>query len=103
MKVVNVYDYGGVAPAIKAGVIFCGRPTVLGNPFPLNGEATRGKAIDFYRRWLYTRLVEGDERVIAALEAIKEDDLLGCFCAPKACHCDIIIKAWYWWKEKKDV
>jgi hypothetical protein len=102
MKVVNVYTYGGVDKAKRAGVVYCGRPGPLGNPFEIEGEVTREKAIDFYRRWLYDRLVEGDEKVIAALEALKEDSLLGCFCSPKKCHCDIIIKAWYWYKENKD-
>jgi hypothetical protein len=104
MKVVNVYDYGGREAAEAASVVYCGRPSPLGNPYSHMGNTlakfrvkNRDEALDKYRRWLYHELTNGNKQVIEALENLKENDVLGCFCKPKACHCDIIIAAWKWW------
>jgi hypothetical protein len=103
MQIVNIRDYkGSITSAIKAGVIYCGRPSPLGNPFKVDTEEKRKEAIDKYRSWLYTQLRSGNTKVISALEELKEDSVLGCWCKPLDCHCDIIIKAWYWWKTEKN-
>lgn len=109
MKVVNVYHYGGRQQAEAAGVTFCGRPTALGNPYSHKPNTlakfrvkTRQEAIDKYRPWLYNELVNGNQEVIKALEALKEDSVLGCFCKPLDCHCDIIVKAYHWWRNYRD-
>jgi hypothetical protein len=101
MKVVNVRDYGGLAKAIAAGVVYVGRPTVLGNPYTHLGGvpgtirvASRAVAIRKYRRWLHEKLEQRDVEVIAALDRLNETDFLGCWCMPQACHAEIIIAAW---------
>lgn len=115
MEVVNVNDYGGVRQAVRAGVKFCGRPSALGNPCsepgnpcPVCGlthfghrmvQLTHCRSLECYRRWLWGRIVSGDRAVMLALSALKGDDLLGCFCHPKPCHCDIVIKAWHWCRD----
>jgi hypothetical protein len=99
LKVVNVKDYGGLQAATKAGVIYCGRPNPLGNPFRLD-KFSREEAISNYRVWLYHQLINNNRKIISTLEELKEDSVLGCWCKPLACHCDIIIKAWYWWRNK---
>jgi len=101
MLVVNVRDYGGVFKAIKEGVVYVGRPGALGNPFVLHNEEGRQTAIDSYRRWLYERLSSGDQAVIAALEALREHSIIGCWCKPLACHGDVIVSAWKWWMGQK--
>ena len=75
--------------------IYIGRPSVLGNPFPMQGEATRAQVIHDYEDWLAEQLLDPSSPVsreihrLAAL-ARKQDLCLVCFCAPKACHADII-------------
>lgn len=106
MKVVNVHDYGGIGPAEKAGVQYCGRPTVLGNPYShklVPGTikvATRELAVECYRKWLWRKIQAGDQEVLGALRLLDDASLLGCWCAPQACHCEILIKAWNWLKQE---
>lgn len=113
MEVVNVKDFvGGVVEARRQGVVYCGRPSPLGNPCsepmapcptcglvhfgPKMVQLTECRSIECYRKWLWQRIKGRDPAIMRALRALKPDDLLGCWCAPKACHCDVIIKAWEW-------
>jgi hypothetical protein len=112
MKVVNVHHYGGVAAAKAAGVVYIGRPSPLGNPCsepdvpcpvcrrvhfgPRMVQLTPDRSISCYRKWLWARLKARDERVLAALSDLGPEDLLGCWCSPKACHGDVVAKAWQW-------
>jgi len=75
--------------------IYVGRPSPLGNPFPLHCEAERARVIRDYEEWLAEELL--DTRSAASIEmsrlaalARKQDICLVCWCAPKACHADII-------------
>lgn len=72
-----------------------------GNPFPLysKDEAERIFVIKEYERWLWEQIKSG---------SITLDDLvsldgkrLGCFCSPRACHGDILVKAIAWAKKEK--
>lgn len=38
-----------------------------------------------------------DPAINAAIMALPEDAVLGCWCKPKACHCDVIIRLWREW------
>jgi hypothetical protein len=112
MQVVNVYTYGGVEQAKKAGVKYVGRPSPLGNHCSAPGvpcpvcklvhfgpgmkQLTECRSLECYRRWLWHRIEKRDGRILDALEQLNENDLLGCFCKPKSCHADIIAKAWRW-------
>ena len=107
MRVVNVRDYGSVTKAELAGVTYVGRPSLLGNPYSHLRHArgcifvaTREIAIDKYRRYLYQRLINRDPQIVATLEALKEDSVLGCWCVPLACHASIIAAAWEWWRKR---
>lgn len=67
--------------------VYCGRGSMWGNPFPI-GMYTREEAIDAFRKHFKESILNG---------TITLDDLrslkgkrLGCFCKPKACHCDVI-------------
>jgi hypothetical protein len=75
--------------------MYVGRPSAVGNPFVMQGEATRAQVIRDYEDWLAEQLL--DRRSAASIEihqlaalARKQDICLVCFCAPKACHADII-------------
>ena len=75
--------------------IYVGRPSPLGNPFPLRCEVERASVIRDYEDWLAEQLLDPSSAAsiemhrLAAL-ARKQDLCLVCFCAPKACHADII-------------
>lgn len=86
---------------------YIGRGSKWGNPFShLDGtKATykvnsRDDAVKQYAKHLWKQMKSG--------EVTKEDLLsldgkrLGCFCKPKACHGDVIVKAIDWIKESKD-
>jgi hypothetical protein len=99
MQVVNVSVYGGVEKAKKKGVIYCGRPSTLGNPYPLKNEADRAAVLEQYREWLLFMVADNDEPVMDALRELNEDSVLGCWCKPHhvatgLCHCEIIIEVW---------
>jgi len=72
------------------------RTTRWGNPFRIRHNRTRERAIQEYRDWL-----EGDPDLIAhqgypPSKAIIREKLsgkvLGCWCAPNACHGDVLLE-----------
>ena len=75
--------------------VYVGQPSPLGNPFPLECEAERAQVIRDYEDWLAEQLLDPRSAVsieihrLAAL-ARTQDLCLVCWCAPKACHADII-------------
>lgn len=87
--------------------IYCGRHmpkrglkgSPLGNPYPVN--SFNGKAvIELYRFWLWDRLrLRDDPPVIDELitiigfNQVHGDCRLACWCAPRPCHVDVIIRA----------
>ena len=88
ITVANKKNYNGPG-------VYIGRPSPLGNPFPLTNEAHRKDVIDLYRDWLKEMYAQHghvyDE--LHRLAAMEEDIILICWCAPKACHGDVIKKA----------
>ncbi len=78
--------------------VYIGRGSALGNPFPIDNAKgmTRAVVIDKYRSWLKQKIKYEDLAVCNALNYIAEEALkpegvnLQCFCAPKACHGDVI-------------
>jgi hypothetical protein len=57
--------------------------------------ADREEAIEKFYRWLFNKVcIEGDPHILTALDAIKEDSVLVCCCAPRLCHGDAIIEIW---------
>lgn len=76
---------------------YVGRPSPLGNPYVLGRGGSREQVIANYRLWLGTQLlVKKDERVrgeMNRLYKIARDEgelTLVCWCAPLACHADVI-------------
>lgn len=66
--------------------VYIGRPSKWGNPFSIGRHGTRDEVIKLYAEWL----VEQDD-LMADLPELK-DKVLGCWCAPQACHGDILAK-----------
>jgi hypothetical protein len=68
---------------------YIGRPGLLGNPFAMVTEKDRGKVIEDFEG--YARRTG---KVLGIIHDLPEDAILGCWCAPRACHGDVIIKLW---------
>lgn len=73
--------------------VYIGRPSKWGNPFShLAGTLAKHKvrsreeAIASYRVWILTQ-----PELLAALPNLK-GKVLGCWCAPKACHGDVLME-----------
>ena len=85
-KVVNKYkeDYD----------VYIGRGSKWGNPYRIGEDGTREEVIEKYRLYLWKQIKKGE---------ITPQDLwelngkrLGCFCAPQACHGDVLVAAVKW-------
>ena len=79
----------------RASGIYVGRPSPLGNPFAMQGEAERAAVIGDYEDWLAEQLLDpkspASREIHRLAELARKQDLcLVCWCAPKACHADII-------------
>jgi hypothetical protein len=83
----------------KNGAIgeYVGRPSPLGNPFPLSSEQDRDECVGKYQKWLYDKIKQKDDKIIKELKRLADiarnrELMLVCWCAPKKCHADIISK-----------
>jgi len=77
------------------GAVYIGRPSVLGNPFVLKSESDRSAVLVRYKEWFDRMLERKPPLFMRALEELEEKAragnlVLGCFCAPRACHGDVI-------------
>ena len=69
--------------------IYIGRPSPYGNPFTLMGENDRENCVKKYREWIH----KPEQKSLRNLMREKlRGRKLGCFCAPKLCHGDVIIE-----------
>lgn len=72
------------------GAVYVGRPTKWGNPFPLDDAsngAERVRVLREYETWL---LAQPELRAAMRQELAGRD--LVCWCAPLACHADVILR-----------
>ena len=71
---------------------YVGRPSPLGNPFPMRDESERMQVIAQYREWLNAKIAAKDAAVMKELEAMTHvaDLTLVCWCAPLPCHAEVI-------------
>lgn len=83
--------------------VYIGRGSALGNPFThlpgatkaIHQVASREQAVESYKNYLIDLIDAGDPGVLKELEKIKTKARTGkvnlvCYCAPKACHGDVI-------------
>ena len=66
--------------------VYIGRPSKWGNPFAIGRDGTREQVIARYERWLLTQ-----PELVASLHEL-EGKTLGCWCAPRACHGDVLAR-----------
>ncbi len=65
--------------------VFIGRPSKWGNDYPVSKHG-RKKCIELYRKFLLD-----NPKLLSQLEELR-GKRLGCFCAPKACHGDVLVE-----------
>jgi len=66
--------------------VYIGRPSKWGNPFSIGKDGDRDEVIAKYRAWIQTQ-----PELLAALPELKRK-IVGCWCAPKACHGDVLME-----------
>lgn len=76
--------------------VYIGRESLWGNPFKIGEDGTREEVIEKFRLYLWEQIKAGKISKEQLVEL--EDKRLGCFCAPQACHGDVIVKAIKWAK-----
>lgn len=91
----------GTRPKAGETVIDISRTSILGNPYPMHHESQRNDVILGYRKYLMDQY-HAQTPVWQAVEALAkrvangEHLALQCWCAPLACHGDIIRNAIVW-------
>jgi hypothetical protein len=68
------------------GRLYIGRPSKWGNPFVIGRDGSRDEVIAKYRAWLTAQ-----PELMATLGELRGHDLV-CWCAPQACHGDVLIE-----------
>lgn len=85
-----------VVSKMGENTIYIGRPSPLGNPFPMTKESQRQGVCGQYEIWFQQQVVDEVPEVMQELENILNKAIeyglvrLKCFCAPRACHGDTI-------------
>ena len=95
-KVLNRHRAG-----IPTGAVYIGRGSKWGNPFVIGRDGDRAAVIAKYERYLRSR-----HDLLRALDELRGKDLV-CFCAPLACHGDLLLRLANatreeriaWWRE----
>lgn len=69
---------------VPAGAVYIGRGSKWGNPYVIGREGDRATVIAKFERYLRSRA-----DLLRALDELRGKDLV-CFCAPLACHGDLL-------------
>lgn len=91
-KVIHCYGNRGDTETAR----YIGRPGPFGNPFILHKEADRYEVLDMYSKWFHRR-IESDVLFREQVMSLDGYDL-SCWCAPRLCHGDVILK---WLNDQK--
>lgn len=81
--VLNAHVVGKDVPE----AVYIGRPSIFGNPFPVQESGGRDACLGAY----VEHLKENPEIVDKARRELQNRDLI-CWCAPQACHGDILLR-----------
>lgn len=68
------------------GAVRVDRSTIWGNPFVIGKDGTRSEVIAKYEAYL-----RAEPGMMARLSSLRGKDLV-CWCAPKACHADVLVR-----------
>jgi hypothetical protein len=67
--------------------VYIGRPGPYGNPFEIGKDGTREEVVEKYAEWVLTQ-----PELLATIKTELKNKTLGCWCAPKLCHGDILVE-----------
>ncbi len=67
--------------------VYIGRPGPWGNPFHIGADGTREEVVEKYAAWVLTQ-----PELLATIKIELKDKILGCWCAPKLCHGNILVE-----------
>ena len=84
----EVYNKHNCGPLLRLSqAVYIGRPSKWGNPFVIGKDGTREEVVAKFEEYLL-----GNSELLAAVkEELKGKDML-CFCAPRACHGDVLVR-----------
>jgi len=74
--------------------VYIGRGSAWGNPFVIGRHGDRAEVIEAYRKYAKKMLTENPHW----LHRLEGKDLV-CFCAPLACHGDVLLEMMPVWEE----
>ena len=80
-KILNKYHAG-----VPASAIYIGRGSQWGNRFRIGQDGDCAAVIAKHERWLADQ-----HHLLRALDELRGHDLV-CFCAPRACHGDLLLR-----------
>jgi hypothetical protein len=66
--------------------VYIGRPSKRGNPFRLGRESDRAEVLARYEQW-----ISAQPELLSQVHELR-GKTLGCRCAPKLCHGDILAR-----------
>jgi hypothetical protein len=81
---------------------YVARGSILGNGFKIGKDGDRDEVIRKYKGWLWGRIKKKDKRICGELRRLyeiwnKNGELrLSCYCAPLACHTQVIGSCLVW-------
>lgn len=72
---------------VPTGAVYVGRPSAFGNPFQMRSEADRNAVCEQFEHMLLNK-----PALIAQVKAELRGKDLVCWCAPKRCHADVLLR-----------
>lgn len=66
--------------------VYIGRESIFGNPFIIGVDGNRDEVIEKYRKWILNQ-----PYLMEQVKSLK-GKILGCWCAPKRCHGEVLIE-----------
>ena len=86
---VQVWSKRKGAPPHPCDAVLVDRTTRFGNHFVVGRDGNRGECVEMFEDWI----LEPEQ---AAFRAVVKAELQGrdlvCWCAPKACHADVLLR-----------
>ena len=88
-KVLNKRVHG-----VRKGAVYVGRPSKFGNPFTIGRDGSREEVIQKFEAWLFVADENSSPPMLITIDdlrSLRGKDLV-CWCAPEACHAQILMK-----------
>lgn len=82
----QVYNKRSKHIPIPKDAVYVGRPTIWGNPFTVGVHGEQKQCVELFKVYIRTR-----KDLLEQLPKLKGKDLV-CWCAPKACHADVLLR-----------